>query len=512
MPFRKQNKVYTYNEIADLFSTGIKEAVNRPTINNYVPHEKQIQFHSSDARHRLYIGGNRAGKTVGGAVEDIWWLLGRHPYRKTPPPPVKGRIVTVDFTDGFEQIIRPEIIKWLPPSSLINGSWEDSFKKQERILTLANGSTVEFMSYEQDVDKFAGTSRHFVHFDEEPPKAIFRECRMRLIDTKGSWWITMTPLDGMDSFIYDEVYERGLNDAKSNIEVIQVDISENPYIDPEEIKEVFDGITDEAEVAARKEGRFVQIGGLVFKSFRPDIHVIEPFIPPIEWPLFVSMDHGFNNPSAWLYHSVSPKGVVFTWDELYDNEVTIPEWAAIIKERNAQEGRRTPDIYVADPAIKQRSAIKGTSVQTEYAVQGIPFILGTNDVSVGVNKMNNYLRSAKWFITENCIYLRKQLRRVRWKTYETQKLRDRNNPTEQIHKLNDHTTDSARYFYSTQPEIPRLELGPKLKSVAKEVVESIINPVTPAFVGNSIDCILRQSSETQETDWTVVDEHVGGYY
>ena len=167
----------------DTFSRSLTEAmrnqVARPSLYAYKPHDKQLIFHSAIEHHRLYIGGNRSGKTTGGVVEDCYWLMKRHPYRRLPLPegPVRGRAVAVDFNYGVASILIPEFKRWLPPSFLINGAWEDSYNKEFRLLTLANGSTLEFKSYDQDLEKFAGTSRHFTHYDEEPPQHIYNECR-----------------------------------------------------------------------------------------------------------------------------------------------------------------------------------------------------------------------------------------------------------------------------------------------------------------------------------------------
>ena len=102
------------NEIGGLFREGLNRAVTRPTVHGYVPHEKQVDFHRAPEKGRLYIGGNRSGKTVGGIVEDIFWLRGKHPYRKTPSGSIRGRIVTVSFTEGIKKIIIPELAKWIP--------------------------------------------------------------------------------------------------------------------------------------------------------------------------------------------------------------------------------------------------------------------------------------------------------------------------------------------------------------------------------------------------------------
>src|SRR5699024_4390960 len=163
------------------------------------PHAKQLQFHRSNKQMKLYIGGNRSGKTVGGVTEGIWRASGTHPYRPelNERVPTQGRVIGVDFVNGVEKIIFPQYQQWLAPSMLRGGSWETAYDKVLRTLHFDNGSTIEFMSYDQDLDKFAGTSRDWVHFDEEPPLSIFNENRARLIDTDGDYWITMTPVEGM---------------------------------------------------------------------------------------------------------------------------------------------------------------------------------------------------------------------------------------------------------------------------------------------------------------------------
>ncbi|MFE1915019.1 hypothetical protein, partial [Streptomyces anandii] len=101
---------------------GLARVAHTPDINSYDPHPKQLAFHSSDKRARLYIGGNRSGKTTGGIVEDIWWLTHRHPYLDTPKHrPVAGRIVSVDFANGVNKIIIPQLQQWVPPSQLRGG-------------------------------------------------------------------------------------------------------------------------------------------------------------------------------------------------------------------------------------------------------------------------------------------------------------------------------------------------------------------------------------------------------
>lgn len=516
-------KDLSVGEIGGLLKEGLTKAVTRPTIHGYIPHDKQVQFHQGGERGKLYIGGNRSGKTVGGIVEDIWWLRGEHPYRNLFKPPVRGRIVTVSYTEGIKLIIIPELAKWLPPSDLINGSWEDSYSKADRVLTLANGSTVELMSYDQKLEKFAGTSRHFVHFDEEPPQDIYNECRLRLLDTGGSWWMTMTPVEGM-TWVYDDVYMPGLVPG-GNVLVIVIDTEENPYVSKIEIEAALSGL-DANERKARKEGKFVQLGGVAFPQFIPkyfqqdgsgghllDVITEEQLLKMRRWTHYASMDHGLNNPTCWLWHAVSPTGTVITYDEIYDNERLVHDFAREIHERNQSPGRIAPQIYVGDPAIAQRNAQTGDSIQTAYSMAGVPIVLGNNDVRIGIEKMNRYFKQHKWFIA-GCPNLVRELQRARWKIYETAKKRRENNPREELHKKDDHAPDSARYFFSLMPDLYIPPVGRSNSMGPNELIKNTLHATTvavgPHYIDTNLTAQLKQGNV--QTEWSHVDEHMGGLW
>lgn len=465
----KNTEKIDLDELIRSLSEGMRKQISRPNLYAYKPHEKQQKFHSSDAYTRLYIGGNRSGKTTGGVVEDCYWLMKRHPYRRLPLPegPVRGRAVAVDFPYGVAQILLPEFSRWLPPSFLKNGSWDDSFSKSERILTLRNGSTIEFKSYDQELDKFAGTSRHFTHFDEEPPQHIYNECMARLVDTDGYSWLTMTPVEGM-SWVYDTLYLPGTEGHK-HIEVIEVDMLDNPHI-TEAAAERYLSSLSEDERKAREHGTFVHLGGLVFKTFSKELHVIEHQIPPRDWKWYVSIDHGFNNPTAILWHAVSPEGKVITFHCYYERERTVADHAAYIHERN-KEFNRIPDLVIGDPAMKQRQGVTGTSIIQEYAQRGVYIAEGNNDVASGIDRMNQYLRPREdnkptWQITESCDALITEMQRLRWKRWASKKMEFENNRQEVIHKKDDHACDSARYFFTIMPDLtPSIPTPPDMTAI-----------------------------------------------
>lgn len=462
------------NALLEDLANGINRVVTRPDANSYKPHPKQDKFHQSGAKGRLYIGGNRSGKTVGGIIEDIWWLTNTHPFLETPTPPVRGRLVCVDFPNGFEKIVKPVLMQWIPPSCLINGSWTESYNARTRTLTLANGSFMEFMSYDQELDAFAGASRHFTHFDEEPPKAIWTECKARLIDTGGHWWITMTPVEGM-SWVYDDIFEPfEQNGLQNKTDVIEVDMLENTYLSPIEAEDFLDGL-DEDERKARKSGKFVQIGGLVFKTFHPQNHVISSLrgkpIPP-KWRVVASLDHGYNNPTAWLYHAIAPNGTVITFREHYRAEWTIAQHVGAIKQIEAEIERR-PEFYTGDPAIRQRSGINGNSILLEYSLRGIPVKPSNNDVKVGLARMLGYIDAGRWFITEDCPKLLWEIRRYKWKTRDSRKMQEKHGNFDEPTKKDDHAIDSARYFFVSLPVMEKPEIPPDYRRIKNEIQQML---------------------------------------
>lgn len=514
MPPRKQ--VQTLAEVTRNLGEALLTSAGKPTVDNYKPHQKQYEFHSSQARLRLYIGGNRSGKTVGGIIEDILWLIGKHPFRETPKPPVRGRIVSVDFIDGIDGIIIPQILQWLPTSYLKSGSWTTAYDKQGRMLTLENGSTVQFMSYEQATEKFAGTSLHFIHFDEEPPEDIYTECLLRTIDVGGCMWITMTPVEGM-TWIFDKIYEPGITGQRESTDVIVVDMRDNPYLSTTEI-EYLVGELDADELEARVHGKFVQLGGLIYKHFDPAIHVVEfdPRQIPRDGVVVASLDAGFNNPTAWLWHYITPDGDLVTFKEHYASGLVVEQHAIRVNQINKELGR-IPDFYIGDPSIRNTDQLLGTSVQQEYIKYGIPVTLGNNDVRAGIIRVAGYMRmrangSPAWHVSRECTALISELLKYRWKTYANKRLQGQNNLMEEPHKHNDHAADSLRYFIMSRPSLGDEYVGRNTaalsinNSIGGRAFDPMVEQVDPLpFRGPP----QRSDFNTDQSGFVVIDDEFG---
>lgn len=505
---KKEKDEFSLENMLASIGAGLSNAAKKPNNLMYQPDPQQMPFHASQKKGRQYLGGNRSGKTTGGINEDIWWLRGQHPFRKVPEPPIIGRITTVDFKNGVNKIILPNLRQWIPPSLLRNGAWEDSWNGQSHTLYLENGSELEIMSYEQDLDKFAGVPRHFIHFDEEPPKDIFGECKARLVDYGGSWWMTMTPVEGM-TWTYEEIFEPSEKGKNPLIDIVEASPYGNSHLPKEAIDELLEGL-DEEEKRIRGAGEYIAIGGLVFKSFDKDRHVLKPGIPPAHWTHYISLDAGYNNPTAVYWHAVSPTGTVITYDEHYKSEMTVQQHAEIILQKESfYRGAYgiVPFLRIADPAIKQRQQITGLSIQIEYSQHGLNFATGqTKDVNAGLDKMNNYFRTDKWYVTENCPQFLREIRKYKRAQYATSKLREKNNKQESPQKKDDHAMDSCRYFFSYMPELNMKEISKATTQAQAEIATLLqagttYNPARP----QRIDFNLAPNPNQHY----IVDEYVG---
>lgn len=435
-------------DFLEQFAVKLRDASRKPNVLNYQPNSNiHRSFHESGKVGRILRGGNRSGKSVAGSVESIWRSTGRHPFLPTHEIPTRGRIVTVDIEAGINQIILPLLKQWIPPSELVNGSFEDSWSTRKKLLTFRNGSTIEVKTHQQEVESFAGVPLHWIWFDEECPRAIFDECRLRLIDYNGCWWMTMTPVAGQDW-----IFERYIATSAKNVDMFEVDITDNPHLSQEALKLLEDDL-DEDEAKVRRQGFFAPKGGLVLKEFDFNRHVIPGGKPvPRNWPIYVSIDHGYNAPTAILWHAVSPDGEVVTFHEHYRNKWVIKQHVEEILRVN-KELKIVPQMYMGDPSMSQTSAITGTSPLQTYRELGIPLLQAKKDVAGGIDKMNEYFKYDMWHITDDCPWTIKEFRGYAFKIFNSSKIADRNNPREEPNKKRDHTPDSARYFFSFMPRL-----------------------------------------------------------
>ena len=256
----------------------------------YAPHVKQVAFHGFTARRKGFFGGNQSGKTTAGLADDVIQAIDLDAVPdhlrkyKTFHPPFECRIMAETFP-VLETTLIPKLQDLLPEAQLLGGAWRSAYEKDLRVLHFANSSKFFFMTYEQEVRKMGGATLDRVHFDEEPPLAVFNECRMRVMVRKGDLLFTMTPVFGM-TWTHEALWEqRGVQVAKDvyrgeNFECVTVDMEDNPSLTLEVIEEELRGLSKE-ERLARKSGHFVALHGLIYGEFDRERHIAPT--PPSWW-------------------------------------------------------------------------------------------------------------------------------------------------------------------------------------------------------------------------------------
>ena len=413
-------------------------------------HKKQIAFHKCKKRNRWIFGGNRSGKTECGAVECVYMARGIHPYRKNRPN-VFGWVVSL--SQQVQRVVaQKKILQYLAPE------WIDDIamtvgKKgspsgvidQIRVKNVFGGvSVIGFKSCDQGREKFQGASLDFVWFDEEPPKDIYDECRMRVMDRAGDIFGTMTPLKGL-TFVFDEIYMNRGNNPEVWYEFMEW--ADNPFLKKSEIQ-LFESSLDEKQLESRRYGKFCVNEGLVYPEFDERIHVIAPFPIPFEWQDQISIDPGLNNPLSAHWYCTDYDGNVYVVAEHYEAKRDIDHHAERIRRISEALGWHTDFkgrlCALIDSAANQRTLAGSKSVSELFYERGINVNANVDkNLFAGIARVKSYLKGEngkpRLYIFENCVNLIRELKGYFWGEGDVPKKRD------------DHALDELRYYLMTKP-------------------------------------------------------------
>jgi len=417
----------------------------------YRPYESRITpgrypqdiFHKSGAKIRLLLGGNRSGKSEAGILEDIWTATGTHPYWRWKTPN-HGWIISLDFPTSRD-VIESKLRRWLPQEMVKRWCTPD-----DRTIYLTNGSTIGLRSCDQDIEKFGGSAKHWIHFDEEPRgergHKIYEECLMRLMDYKGRCWFTLTPVFGM-SWTYDELYERAAIDK--DIDFVEIATYENPYIDKDWLDATARKLGKE-EADIRLYGKYIQLSGLVYKEFQKDVNIIKPFDIPVDWKRYRGIDHGINHPEACVWIALSPQEEIYVYEEYYESGKTIKENCEAIK---IITGADKIEWTAIDPSTEARDPQTGLTNRKEYLNNGIVTRAGRTERHAGINYIKQLLNvnpvsgRPTLFIFNTCYNLIKEFQRYRWKSF---KGADGGSSDDTV-KVMDDALDALRYIIMSKP-------------------------------------------------------------
>lgn len=413
-------------------------------------HEKQMIFHKCPKRNRWVFGGNRSGKTECGAVEAVWWARGIHPFRENRND-VCGWVVSPTY-EVQREVSQSKILSYLRPEWILDVTMQSGRKSSPEggvidYITIKNVfggvSRIGFKSADQGRERFQGASLDFVWFDEEPPRDVYEECLMRVMDRKGDIWGTMTPLKGR-TWVYDEIFMN----KRGNPEIwsITMEWADNPYLDPQEI-DLLTNAFDEESVQSRRFGKFGDAGGLVYPEFDESLHVVDPFEVPRDWYDTISIDPGLHNPLSCHFYAVDYDGNVYVVAEHYESGKDIDHHAKRINEiadelgwHRDEKGRLR---CIIDSAANQKTLSSLKSVADLFYEKGV--ICNTSvdkDLWSGIARVKSWLKSRppRICIFRNCVQMIREIKGYYWGNGDA--------PV----KADDHSMDELRYYLMSKPK------------------------------------------------------------
>jgi len=419
---------------------------------------KQKQFIESDKRIKLFIGGNRSGKTTTGIIDIVLELVGKHPLQDKglrPKPPLYWRACSPDFPT-IDKVLAPEFKHWIPKDCF------EKYDSRNKILyckenSPARGSKVDFLSYEQELEKFGAAKRHGIMLDEESYEDQYNESLMRLIDYKGRVIICMTPIKGM-TWVFDRIWLPSL-DPSSDIFSVKASIWDNPYISAEEKENILKELQGE-ERRVREYGDWVEFAGLVWPEFKNDYvenggHITNPFPLPEEGTIYMAIDP-MDRVQAVLWLKVLPSGRLIFFDELLTEDLRVEEVARIIKEKEKLMGYIDGTNRFIDWNASREDPVSGQSVLAEYARFDICCSAAVKDWVLGKSIGKEYWNARDTGGRPLCVvfstlkHFRRQL--VHYVHSDYKRNKEEHNLPNKPKKRDDHLPDCARYLFAIRPK------------------------------------------------------------
>lgn len=187
-------------------------------------YERHVEFFAAGAsyRERLFLAGNRVGKTVAGGYETTCHLTGVYPdwwIGKRFNRPIKAWVAG-DTNETTRDVLQLELLgeigyrenrKILDGSGLIPVAniampiWKSGVQNLVDTIPIRHAtggfSVLGFKSFDQGRRAFQGTAKHWIWLDEECPEDVYGECLMRTATTRGSIVLTFTPLSGLTPLV-----------------------------------------------------------------------------------------------------------------------------------------------------------------------------------------------------------------------------------------------------------------------------------------------------------------------
>jgi len=419
----------------------------RVKVPDYTASERQSVFHQSVADEKLYGGAAGGGKTAAIVAEAITIAL-EYPgipvnlFRRTIPE-LKATIIPEINKQAGEYIKAGHMV------------WHG----QDRKFTLSNGSTLilNYLDNDNDIYRYQGAEMPVIAVDEltqfPEPWIDYLLTRNRTSNDDypvmfiagtnpggiGHGWVKSRFIDPMPA---EEIYEEPLDTGEVVTRVfIPAKVDDHPNEKfKKDYKRKLSGIKDPQLRRALRDGDWDVFAGQVFKEFKRDTHVIDPFPIPEHWQRWRSMDYGNKNSVLWYAQDPMTERIYVYREYRTEEFVDIPIKARTIRQFEAGEN---VSYGLADPAIwnGQGNHKTGESIAQMFAKERVDWVPANNDRMAGLAVVHDKLSIAKdglpkLQVFSTCLSLIRTLPSI---PYDKHRVDDVDT------KADDHDYDSLRY-------------------------------------------------------------------
>lgn len=418
------------------------------------------------ASERVFMAGNRVGKTVAAGTEIAYHLTGEYPdwwdgHRFTQ---ANRWLASGDTHETTRDIIQLKMLgattdkpenygTGLIPGDRITGVVPRSHVKGavEKILVRHKSggeSELWLRSYEQGREIFQGFELDGFWADEECPQDVYEEALVRLMTRSGISILTFTPLNGLTPLVQeltkpveaftDEEDPDGLKRlAASDRLIVSCGWDDVPHLSDAAKAKLLAKLAPHQR-AARTKGIPALGSGAIYPVPEDEI-LVDDFPLPDFWPRAYGMDVGWNRTAVvWGAHD-RENDIVYLYSQHYRGQAEPSVHAAAVRARGE---------WIAgaiDPAARGRSQKDGEQLLQSYTDLGLDVNPADNGVESGIYDMWERLstgrlkvfRSLRDWINEYRIYRRDE--------------------KGQIVKQNDHLMDASRYLIKTGLSLARVK-------------------------------------------------------
>lgn len=395
----------------------------------------------ADFNQRVFLAGNRTGKSMTGAFEVTchatgvypdWWVGKRFDHATS------GWVVATTsqkMRDTVQVALMGEPGGWgtgmLPRDLIITPVPQASAPRVDivQVKHVSGGvSIIGFKTNDAGRVSFEGTAKDYVWVDEECDEGVWSECLTRTLTTQGVIFTTFTPMKGLTPLIMN-LFEEGVwTKPKPWVGAFNIDMWSVPHISKKEVDDYVAQLQP-YEREARSKGIPVLGAGRVYPE-DPAGYTIKAFELPKHYLRIGGMDVGWKKTAA-CWGAIDPEtGIVYIYDEHYKGEAEPFVHTEIIKLRN-KNGVIPLEI---DSAAHGRSQLDGQNLFHMYEELGLKLNNANKAVYAGIFEVWTLLSQGRLKIFSNCTNLLSEL-----STYHR-------NEKGEIVKANDHLCDCLRYL------------------------------------------------------------------